>query len=165
MDMALPSLQAKPTFKPAGFWLRFLATIIDSIILSILLSPITIIFAFFILSSGALQGADTSFMTIYNMSNELLPVKIIHYILGFFYFAWFYKFKGATLGKMLFNMKVVNINTGENLSVGKTFLREIIGKFIAAIILLIGFIMAGFREDKRGLHDFIGESQVLRRVD
>ena len=40
---------------------------------------------------------------------------------------------------------------------------ETVGKFLSALILMIGFIMAGFRQDKRALHDLLFRTQVLRR--
>ena len=42
----------------------------------------------------------------------------------------------------------------------KAGLRETVGKFVSAIVLLIGYLMAAFRQDKRALHDFLFSSQV-----
>ena len=82
----------------------------------------------------------------------------------FFYYGWFYKNKGATPGKMIFKMKVVDFESGQNIGYGKMFLREFVGKFCSALILGFGFFMIAWRQDKRGLHDLIAGTQVIRRV-
>jgi uncharacterized RDD family membrane protein YckC len=142
------------TIQPAGFWIRLVAFILDSFILglvsnifSLILSLITILFT----SEGSVIRIVilVLFYTLYSF-------------ICFMYFAKFYEKMGATPGKMLLGLKVVDVETGAYLGFGKTFLREILGKFISAIVFMLGFIIVGFRKDKRGLHDLIAGTQVIR---
>jgi uncharacterized RDD family membrane protein YckC len=68
--------------------------------------------------------------------------------------------KQATVGKMVFGL-VVTDTQGARLSflhaTGRHF-----AKFLSALTLLIGYIMAAFTERKQALHDFIAGTYVLR---
>ena len=68
--------------------------------------------------------------------------------------------RGATVGKMAMGLRVVT-DKGERLSfpnaIGRYF-----AKIISAIILCIGFIMIGFTDRKRGLHDMIAGTLVIK---
>ena len=68
--------------------------------------------------------------------------------------------RGATVGKMAMGLRVVT-NDGQRLSfpnaIGRYF-----AKIVSAIILCIGFIMIGFTERKRGLHDMIASTLVIK---
>jgi type II secretory pathway pseudopilin PulG len=72
--------------------------------------------------------------------------------------------KGATLGKMALGLKVQSVNGGK-LSLGKIITRETIGKILSAIILLIGYMMAGFTQKKQALHDKLAGSVVVYKTD
>ena len=68
--------------------------------------------------------------------------------------------RGATVGKMAMGLRVVT-DQGERLSflnaTGRYF-----AKIISAIILCIGFIMIAFTDRKRGLHDMIAGTLVIK---
>jgi uncharacterized RDD family membrane protein YckC len=83
------------------------------------------------------------------------------FIVNFLYYGWFYTNKGATPGKMVMGLRVVDHETGTNISWGAAILRQI-GQWFDWI-LLIGVLMACFRRDKRALHDFMAGSQVLQK--
>lgn len=65
---------------------------------------------------------------------------------------------GQTLGKMALQIRVVRMDGGP-LSFGQSVVRYL-ATFLSAIILGIGFIMAGLREDKRALHDLLAGTRV-----
>ncbi|MFT4414233.1 RDD family protein [Fredinandcohnia humi] len=126
----------------AGFWIRFIALLIDSIILGIVEWIIS-----------ALLGAITD--------PEGILISIINLIIGILYFVVFQtKYNGQTLGKKITGIRVINVDGG-NVSIGKMALREIIGKTISAIILLIGYLMAAGKA-KRALHDYLAKTVVVR---
>jgi uncharacterized RDD family membrane protein YckC len=67
----------------------------------------------------------------------------------------------ATLGQKLCNLKVVDAMTRGKIS----FLRGVIRGFalwVGIAILLIGVIMIAFTERKRGLHDIIAGTYVVK---
>jgi type II secretory pathway pseudopilin PulG len=76
------------------------------------------------------------------------------------YFVLMTHYAGATLGKMLVGIRVQSDTFGR-LSFGRVLLRETIGKFISGLIFSIGFIIAGFTDRKRALHDMFAHSVVV----
>ncbi len=67
---------------------------------------------------------------------------------------------GATMGKLMFGLKVVCNRTGENIEF-KQATKRFFAKFVSALILCIGFlpIFSG----KRPLHDVISGTRVIKR--
>lgn len=124
-----------------GFWIRFLAYLVDSFIVGVGFVGIML-----------LLGA---------MGLELAGAEFIYLALGILYFALMHaSARQATLGKELCGLKVGGPN-GERISVGRSLGREA-GKIISTLTLLIGFIIAGLTRNKQALHDFIASTYVVR---
>jgi uncharacterized RDD family membrane protein YckC len=70
---------------------------------------------------------------------------------------------GATPGKMALGLKVVRPDGGP-VGLGRAFGRYF-AKFLSMIILGIGYIMVGFDSEKRGLHDMICGTRVVKRPE
>src|SRR5208282_6521696 len=66
----------------------------------------------------------------------------------------------ATLGKMIFGMKVTDLY-GNRISFGRATGRHF-AKILSGMILCIGFIMVGLTERKQGLHDLLAGTLVRR---
>ena len=66
----------------------------------------------------------------------------------------------ATLGKMIFGMKVTDLN-GNRISFERATGRHF-AKWLSTMILGIGYIMVGFTERKQGLHDLLAGTLVRR---
>ena len=67
----------------------------------------------------------------------------------------------AALGKMALCLKVTDLESQRisfSTATGRYF-----GKIISALILLIGYFMAGFREKKQALHDIMAGTLVLSK--
>ncbi len=139
--------------QPGGFLLRLVAITIDGIVCSLLLVPLQLAL---IAAAGGAEAFEAS------------PLQGVYYlfniILVFYYYGWFYSNKGATPGKLVLGLKVVDFETGAYLSYGRAFLRETIGKFVTSfsMVLIIGLFVLG-RADKRMLHDFLAKSQVIKK--
>ena len=147
---------------PAGFWVRFAAVVIDSLILMLLSNVVGQIL-------GKL-GFPGNIVELPKDPKELIVFQsifglIISAFISFFYFGWFYSNKGGSPGKLIFSLKVVDNETREYIGYWRAFLREYFCKIISTIILFIGFIMAGLRSDKRALHDMITGTQVVQDKD
>ena len=84
----------------------------------------------------------------------------IAFVVGFLYFTLFWTWRGQTPGKMLIRAKVVRTN-GEALSFGHAALR-FLGFFVCFLTIYIGFIMIAFNIQKRGLHDTIADTCVIK---
>jgi len=64
----------------------------------------------------------------------------------------------ATLGKMMFGMKVTDLH-GNRISFARATGRHF-AKWLSGMILCIGFIMVGLTQRKQGLHDLLAETLV-----
>lgn len=71
------------------------------------------------------------------------------------------KMHGQTLGKKVIGIRVVNMS-GQTPSMLVFFLRELIGKTVSAIILMIGYLMILWDGKKQGLHDKIAGTVVVK---
>jgi uncharacterized RDD family membrane protein YckC len=153
----------------AGFWLRFVAYIIDGIV-SCIAFVILLIPLFVLTGAGAALGRIISGEDVGDDVSAFLGAG---FILGFFgiilVVSWLYYALSessswqATLGKKILNLKVTDM-TGQRITFGRAS-----GRYFAKIItgmipLLIGYIMAGFTEKKQALHDMIASCLVLRKV-
>lgn len=144
-----------------GFWRRAMAFSIDKIILFFT--------SLFILVIGAL-ALSISFLTHYR---DMLPERfeeitvtfVLIYLLmtvfiSMFYFIYFHGAAGQTPGKMIFGLKVVQ-STGEQMTFGLAFLRWV-GYIISAVVFYLGFIWIALDAKKRGWHDKIAGTVVIR---
>ncbi|MBI3028290.1 MAG: RDD family protein [Candidatus Rokubacteria bacterium] len=137
--------------KPAGFWMRFVALGIDGQALSLLLVPIGIISAIAIPLTMAAGNRVAAMAVVITLGLFLAAALVV-------YSVWMHGRWGQTLGKMALGMKVVRVD-GSPLGYGGAFLRWF-GSLLSGLILMIGYIMAGLRSDKRALHDLIAGSRV-----
>lgn len=143
----------------AGFWIRFVAIIIDGVILGIVnwiirLPLMAIIGAGSI--GAASSGSGVGVGAILAASGLLL---LISFAVGIAYEVYFLSTRGATPGKMVLGLKVIRADGGP-ISVGLAFGRYL-GRLLSGFTLLIGFIMAGFDSEKRALHDRICDTRVI----
>lgn len=126
----------------AGFWKRFLALIVDGIILQI--SSLVILLINYVL--GTTDAIDF----------------LLNLILSWLYFALMESSRQqATLGKQALGIMVTDLN-GNRISFGKATIRNF-GKLISVLILCIGLIVAGFTEKKQALHDMIAGCLVVKK--
>jgi uncharacterized RDD family membrane protein YckC len=154
---------AVPHVAYAGFWLRFVAWIIDSLVLQVVLSFVLIPFFGHSVIREILHGHQIS------GPEDLLPLLagiwrmiLIQRVLEWLYYAltessaW-----QATLGKKALGLRVTDLQ-GERVSFGRAT-----GRYFARIIthltFFIGYIMAGFTEKKQALHDVLAGCLVVRQ--
>jgi uncharacterized RDD family membrane protein YckC len=153
----------------AGFWLRFVAVIIDYIIIycvqAFLIVPFLAIvginFASNIanadtMSEGEIAGSIISFVAALSGLIFLLYVILILY----YTLMESSKYQG-TVGKMALGLKVTDLD-GNKLDFGKAFIRNLC-KLISGFIFYVGYIMAGFTDKKQALHDMIASTLVVKK--
>jgi uncharacterized RDD family membrane protein YckC len=155
------AMSPQPAFHYAGFWKRFLAYILDEIIMSILAFIIIVPFGAMIgfsLWSHDFEPTNefiaTVFTTLMMMVLLLLPAKWL-------YFALMESMKGATLGKMALGIKVTDMY-GNKISFGRASGRYF-GKILSSLTIGIGYIMAGITAQKQALHDMIASCLVINK--
>ncbi len=87
---------------------------------------------------------------------------IVAYILGVLYYVLLTTMRGQTLGKMALGIQVID-RRGNIPSLGTVLLREIVGKFLSGLVLYLGYVWAGWDREKRGWHDHIASTYVIRK--
>jgi uncharacterized RDD family membrane protein YckC len=159
---AAPGAVVRPTVQYAGFWLRFVAFIIDAIILGIVGFIITMPFVG--LSMGALmRGRPMSPEDLVPLFAAMGRVFVIRFVLNWLYFALLESSAWqATLGKKALGLEVTDLE-GRRIGFGRASGR-FFGKIISTMILFIGFIMAGLTARKQALHDMLAGCLVIRKV-
>ena len=130
-----------------GFWIRLVAYIIDAILLGILGGVLASIFGIPLMQTDWEHYDPT--------------LNLVSFAIGWLYFALLESSeRGATVGKMAMGLRVVTSDF-QRLSfmnaTGRYF-----AKILSAIILGIGFLMIAFTDRKRGLHDMIADTLVIK---
>jgi uncharacterized RDD family membrane protein YckC len=154
----------------AGFWLRFVAYVIDSLLLSVAIGIIAAIAIGFI-GIGAFRDQFEEMAR--NQPNPAFPALFIVTILtlGFcsLIIGWLYhagmessEHQGS-LGKMALGL-VVTDTDGRRVSFARASGRYFAKLITGLVPLAIGWIMAGFTEKKQALHDMIAGCLVLRKA-
>ena len=136
----------------AGFWLRVVATLIDSVLLSAIQLTLTLTISFVVGLLGIATSEDPAISFI---------VWLFGMTISFGYAVFFTGYCGQTPGKMALRIKVI-CTDGDPVSYGRAAKREILGKFVSSILLCIGYIMVAFDTHKQGLHDKIADTYVIK---
>jgi len=126
----------QPRLRYAGFWRRFLAVLIDSMIFGVLNVSILLI---------GLPFGNFGILLSY-IARGLYEVILV----GSY---------GATVGKTVCQIRVVTADGGRvsyGLALGRYF-----AKILSGVMLGIGFLMAAFDDEKRSLHDRICNTRVV----
>lgn len=147
------SQPAATAFTPhsyAGFWMRFLAAVIDGILMliatMILLVPLMLIVG--------LAGDAAAIEGVANLFSYFVSIPL----------AWLYEAlmtsseKQATVGKLALGLRVTDLN-GNRISFGRATGRHF-AKYLSQIILMIGYLIQPFTERKQALHDILAGTVV-----
>ncbi len=137
----------------AGFFVRLAAYIVDTVIVWAAMLIVRIpVWVTTISSPDNFLVKDFIFQ--YSIKD------ILFYIMQAAYFVMLTYFTGSTLGKKLFQIRVVSAEDRKMTFFEVTF-RETVGRFLSALILSIGYIMIAIDKKKRGLHDILSDTNVV----
>ncbi|PPA70426.1 RDD family protein [Jeotgalibacillus proteolyticus] len=136
----------KNEINPAGFWVRFFASILDNLIVFLPLS----ILVYFI----------TDHIPYY--SEEFWSWNLLYYV---YLVAIPLMWSGYVIGKKIMGIKIKRMD-GEKLTLFNMVLREIVSLFLLSYItfgvsMIVSVFLVIFREDKRGIHDLIAGTRVV----
>jgi len=140
-----------------GFWLRLMAFAVDQLIL-FLIFVIFIVCGLLAVELSPGRGPEISY---WNLLRLILPALVpLGLMLVLSYFAFFHGAWGQTIGKMIFGLRVVQVN-GQPLTFSRALARVIAYAF-SAVPLFLGFFWVGFTSNKRSWHDRITGTMVVR---
>lgn len=134
-------------YRLAGFWMRFWAYLLDWLIIGsingILIYPV-------------FRALDVSL----NNSSYFSAVAIATALTFYLYFVLMTKYLGQTLGKMVFGLRVIQIDGGK-LSWSTILFREWIGRFISGTVMMLPYLVVAFHPKKKGIHDLFADTTVV----
>ncbi|WP_243095275.1 RDD family protein [Thermus thalpophilus] len=128
----------------ASPWRRLVASLLDSLILV----PLSLLLM-------ALAGVNPLGPT--TLTQDLL----FQWLPGWAYYVAFTALYGATPGKMLLGIKVVRLD-GKPVDWLTAFMREVVGKTLSTLPLLLGYLWAFFHPKRQAWHDLIADTLVIR---
>ena len=147
----------------AGFWLRFVAWIIDRIVLQFAGSIITLPFAASMGIREFMRTHPSSPEDFIPLFENLRRVFLIILVLEWLYYALLESSAWqATLGKKALGLEVTDL-AGARVTFGRATGRYF-ARYISFFTIGIGYIMAGFTQKKQALHDMIAGTLVIRKL-
>ncbi len=140
--------------RKGGFWIRLAANLLDNALLGVTLMMCRGL----LMMAGLASGASLD-----NVAEGPVAVAISLFGMVFTlaYFVFFTGYGGQTPGKMALRLKVIRTDGGA-VGFGRAFLREVIGKFFSAVLLMAGYLMVAFHPQKQGLHDKMAGTYVVK---
>lgn len=134
----------------AGFWIRFWALFIDSLIMG----AAAIVLSFLVVAILSAAAAGVAMVVLY----------ILAFVGQWLYFALQESGEHqATIGKRAVGVYVTDIR-GERLTFARATGRYL-AKILSGIPLDIGYMLAGWTKKKQALHDMIAGTYVCQRHD
>jgi len=158
---------AVPRVEYAGFWLRFLAFLIDNVVMGIAFVLI-LIPLIFLTGLGGFIGTihpdeDFNDVGIFMLIGLIFLAATVSLVFTWLYHALMESSEWqATVGKKVLGLVVTDM-AGQRVSFWRATARHFAKIITNMVPTFIGYIMAGFTEKKQALHDMLAGCLVLRR--
>ena len=132
---------------PAGFWIRLAAWLIDLAIVTV--------------AEFALIGVWPGFDIYFDENSDFFHwVDLIAFVGIVLYYTIAVSVWQTTIGKRLLGLYILRAD-GSKVGPWRAFARYFAG-IVSALPIAIGYLMIGLRSDKRGLHDLICDTAVVK---
>ena len=157
--MNTPTPQAPLEY--AGFWIRFWAFIVDSILVAVIVEPIV---ASIYENSRAIpdpMSVDMANLILDSFRPQGGLDVLFSWVLPAVAIVLFWVYRAATPGKMLLRARIVDAETGAPPSVGQCIGRYL-GYYVSIFTLFLGFLWIAFDPRKQGFHDKLAGTVVVR---
>ncbi len=148
----------------AGFWIRVVARLVDSLILGI---PFSILFGVFAAAGGLFASSSSSSnnsnaqgAAVAIFGSAFILLYLIAIVVTFGYWIYFWGSSGQTLGMRLLRLRVVDANTGAPIGYGRATIRLLM-TFVNTWACYVGWIWVAFDARKQGWHDKVANSVVI----
>ncbi|MDG4866448.1 RDD family protein [Guyparkeria sp. 1SP6A2] len=143
-------MQEERHLEYAGFWIRVVAVLVDTVLLMMITFPLLI----------AIYGWD--YFNPFQTGFVAGPADLlINYVLPAIIVIAFWHVIQATPGKMAIKAKIVDAKTGEKPSTGQ-FIGRYLGYFVSMIPLGMGLLWVGIDKRKQGWHDKLAGTVVVQ---
>ncbi len=138
---------------PGNFWFRSLAYIIDSLVI-----VLPLIFLWIILGQPVPENLDQ----IVNPPEGYDRLQVLVLFLTMAYDTALITYFATTVGKRALGLYVVRTD-GSRVGFARALARHVLTSLSANLTLGFIFLFVLFREDRRGVHDLICDTVVIRR--
>jgi uncharacterized RDD family membrane protein YckC len=128
---------------------RIFANILDTFLMGAILKTVVPL-----LETSVGRFIDVKYIFIFSL--------VANIVVAMTYYIYPLRKYGATPGKRLMDIQVVNVENAEKLGVATIILREFTLKTIS-IISVIGCFLPFMRADKRALHDLMAKTRVISK--
>ena len=142
------SPEAQASTRPVeyvGFWKRFVAFVIDIFILTVVIVPLVL----------AIYGREVVSVPLGGFWSIM-----IQYVIPAIATLLFWRYRGATPGKMAISARIVDARTFAAPSTGRLVARYF-AYIVSTLPLFIGFFWIGIDRRKQGFHDKIAGTVVV----
>jgi uncharacterized RDD family membrane protein YckC len=133
-----------------GFWARFLASLVDSMLVLVILVPL-------LLAIYGREYLDPERTTLFAGPADIL----LNLVAPAIAIVLFWIHRKATPGKMLIRAEVVDAQTGAALTVRQSIGRYL-GYYVSILPLCLGLLWVAFDPRKQGWHDKLAGTVVVR---
>jgi uncharacterized RDD family membrane protein YckC len=141
------------TTRYAGFGIRTVATLIDTVLLTLItLPPLLFLYGPRPAATGLLPGPSPRSDLADLVFTWILPAVLV---------ILFWRWKQGTPGKLLFRLRIVDGVTGGDPSLRQWCLRYL-GYFVSSLPLGLGFLWVAWDPRHQGWHDKIAGTVVIR---
>jgi uncharacterized RDD family membrane protein YckC len=133
-----------------GFWKRVVAALIDTLIVLVVSVPLLLA----VYGTGYFARARNSggFAGVWDFLVQVVLPAVAVIV--------FWKFRGATPGKMAISARIVDARTSASPSTGQLVGRYF-GYFVSILPLGLGLIWVGIDRRKQGFHDKLANTMVI----
>jgi len=150
-------LNAPANYELAGLGTRFVAAIIDLVLLlvvaAIIFIPFVLFYAFSIIATGSAWYVRTIFG----------PFEGVLFLLFVIYFTFYEGTSGQTIGKRMMHVKVVRVPTGQPPSLLRALVRNLL-RIIdwLPVLYILGFLVSLLNSRRQRLGDLVADTVVIR---
>jgi uncharacterized RDD family membrane protein YckC len=137
-----------PAVRPAGFWIRALAALVDLTVFALVQFSFNLVGAMTWGPAVEEEWRFQSTIVVFTLLFTLAYTVVLHALAG------------QTIGKLLAGIRVVTVEGGR-VSPGTALLRYL-ACYVSLAVLGFGFLMAALRADRRALHDLLAGTRVER---
>ncbi len=158
-----PRRNAAPTFYVSGFWKRALAGAIDLAIIlpvALLLCKIASSLTGLELPASRMRGLDFWLDLLLAGNSALIGAFGLTLAIATTYSLIFHISMGRTLGMRALKLRIIDVY-GDEPSTQKALARTA-GYLLCVASLGLGFIWIAFDSEKRGLHDWLASTYVIK---
>ncbi|OFZ79740.1 MAG: hypothetical protein A2583_06660 [Bdellovibrionales bacterium RIFOXYD1_FULL_53_11] len=157
------------TPKYAGFWIRLVADLIDSLLLSVAAWILEYALLGIFYGGWALYASKTgqdlpSFRNAFNALWMQVFNLGLYGVLAFPYYVWGQFKYGTTLGKKPLKIYVVSADDFGRITLKQSIIR-CLGFIVSYLPFIAGYFMAGLHPRKQALHDLLAGTVSIRKKD